>query len=595
MNITLPQKLLNQAATNGDLVAVRHKRLGIWREYTWRDYANNARLIGLGLRSLGVVRGDKVAIHAENRPEWVFADLGSQGIGAVTVGVYPTSPPAEVGYLLGHSEAKVVIAEDEEQLDKTLEVWDQLENLEYAVVIDRRGVRTLDDPRVLTFEELLELGAQQEATDFDSSVAALSNDEVAIIVYTSGTTGPPKGAMLSHANMHAASQDYDSIFSLTPSDDVLSYLPLCHIAERLVTVINGINAGYTANFGEGGAAFVNDLREVQPTFFLGVPRVWEKMLATVQVRMNDASWLKRRNYQFWITQGERLARARMNGNLNWPGRVLYALGSLMLYRALKERLGMSRCRNALSGAAPIAPQILEWFWTIGVPVREGYGQTENCAQATVNPSNEVKIGTVGTTVPGAEVCIAEDGEILTRGGGTFVGYFKNPAATAETIDADGWLHTGDIGEFDQDGYLKITDRKKDIIITAGGKNISPSEIENRLKVSPFVREAVVIGDRRKYLTALLGIEYQTVGDWATRQGVTYTTYADLSEKPEVRTLINAVVQETNQDFAQVETIKRFDFMTVELDHEDGQLTATQKVKRAAIALQFEPLIEKMYS
>lgn len=593
MNISLPHKLLTRAAADPDSVAVRHKQLGIWREYTWNDYADTARLVGLGLRSLGVTSGDKVAVHAENRPEWVFADLGAQGIGAVTVGIYPTSPAAEVCYLLGHSETKVVVAQDEEQLDKTLEVWDQLEDLNYAVVIDPRGVRVLDDPRILTFEELLDLGRAQRGADFDESVAELTGTEVAIIVYTSGTTGPPKGAMISHTNMHAAFTDYDAVFSLGPGDEVLSYLPLCHIAERLVTVINGVSAGYTANFGEGGEAFANDLREVQPTFFLGVPRVWEKMLASVQVRMNDASWFKRRNYQFWTARGSRLASAAMSGKLGWSDRAVQVFGSLMLYRALKKRLGMSRCKNALSGAAPIAPQILEWFWSIGVPVREGYGQTENCAQATINPSRDVRIGTVGVPVAGAEVRIAEDGEILTRGAGTFVGYYKNPQATAETIDDAGWLHTGDIGVFD-DGYLKITDRKKDIIITAGGKNVSPSEIENRLKVSPFVREAVVIGDRRKYLTALVGIEYHTVGDWATRRGVTYTTYADLSGKPEVRSLIDGVVQETNLDFAQVETIKRFEFMTIELDHEDGQLTATQKVKRAAITSQFEDLIEQMY-
>lgn len=594
MNISLPRKLLSRAAADGDSVALRHKTLGIWREYTWSDYADTVRLVGLGLRSLGVSQGDKVAVHAENRPEWVFADLGAQGIGAITVGIYPTSPAAEVCYLLAHSETKVVVAEDEEQLDKTLEVWDQLEDLAYVVVIDPRGVRVLDDPRILTFEELLDLGRAEPAADFDASVEALKDADVAIIVYTSGTTGPPKGAMISHANMHAAFTDYDAELSLGPGDEVLSYLPLCHIAERLITVVNGISGGYTANFGEGGAAFANDLREVQPTFFLGVPRVWEKMLASVQVRMNDASWLKRRNYEYWSARGKRLATARMNGQLRPWDRLIGALGSFMLFRALRERLGMSRCDKALSGAAPIAPQVLDWFWSIGVPVREGYGQTENCAQATINPVDDVRIGTVGVAVGGAEVRIAEDGEILTRGGGTFVGYYKNPQATAETIDENGWLHTGDIGFIDEDGYLRITDRKKDIIITAGGKNISPSEIENRLKVSPFVREAVVIGDRRKYLTALVGIEYDTVGDWATRNGVTYTTYRDLSNKPEVRSLIDGVLQEANREFAQVETIKRFEFMTVELDHEDGQLTATQKVKRAAITEQFEDLIEQMY-
>lgn len=598
MNISLPHKLLTRAATSPDSVALRHKQLGIWREYSWGDYAEIVRLVGLGLRGLGVERGDKVAIHAENRPEWLFADLGTQGIGAMTVGVYPTSPAAEVCYLLANSETKVVVAEDEEQLDKTLAVWDQLDDLAYAVVIDPRGVRALEDPRILTFEELLELGRNRHEAaaedEFATCVASLAPDDVAIIVYTSGTTGPPKGAMISHANMHAAFSDYDEVFALGPGDEVLSYLPLCHIAERLITVVNGISAGYTANFGEGGAAFAHDLREVQPTFFLGVPRVWEKMLASVQVRMNDASWLKRSIYRYWTRKGTAFAVAAMKGRLSWRARLMRGLGSLMLYRSLKQRLGMGRCKHALSGAAPIAPQILEWFWSIGVQVREGYGQTENCAQATINPRGDVRIGTVGVAVAGAEVCIANDGEILTRGAGTFVGYYKNPQATAEMIDSDGWLHTGDIGTFNEDGYLKITDRKKDIIITAGGKNISPSEIENRLKVSPFVREAVVIGDRRKYLSALVGIEYQTVGDWATRSGITYTTYADLSCKPEVRSLIEDVVQQANADFAQVETIKRFEFMTVELDHEDGQLTATQKVKRAAITSQFEELIEQMY-
>ena len=592
---TLPAKLLARAAATPTDTALRHKRLGIWKEFSWADYADRAAAVGSGLRALGVGRGDKVAIHAENRPEWVISDLGVQGIAAVAVGVYPTSPAAEVEYLLAHSEAKVVIAEDEEQLDKTLEVWDRLPGLTHAVVIDPRGVRALDDPRVLTFEALIALGADDAAAAFARTVAELSPDDVALIVYTSGTTGPPKGAMISHANMHASSQSYAQSFDTGPGDDVLSYLPLCHIAERLVTAINGVSHGYVANFGEGGAAFDNDLREVQPTFFLGVPRVWEKMLAAVQVRVQDASWLKRRNFAFWAARGEKLARRRMAGRETVADRLVYRVGWLMLYRALQERLGMSRCRQALSGAAPIAPQVLEFFWAIGVPVREGYGQTENCAQATVNPWGDVRMGTVGTVVADAEIRIADNGEILTRGAGTFVGYLKNEAATAEAIDADGWLHTGDIGEIDDDGYVRITDRMKDIIITAGGKNISPSEIENRLKVSPYVREAVVIGDRRKFLTALIGIESDTVGDWATRRGIPYTTYEDLSSKPEVRDLITEVVDDANAEFAQVETVKRFALMAVELDHEDGQLTATQKVKRTAITDQFADVIEGMYA
>ena len=592
---TLPAKLLARAAATPHDVALRHKHLGVWQEYSWSDYADLARTVGVGLRSLGVGPGDTVAIHSENRPEWVVADLGIQGMGGVAVGVYPTSPAAEVQYLLSHSDSKVVIAEDEEQLDKTMQVWDQLPELDHLVVIDPRGVRVLDDPRVLTFEELLERGRERGLAEYDESVAALSPSDVGVIVYTSGTTGPPKGAMISQANMHAAAEAYVEVFAIDRSDDVLSYLPLCHIAERLVTVINGVSSGAVANFGEGGESFANDMREVQPTFFLGVPRVWEKMLASIQVRMNDASWVKRRNFDFWTGVGQGLATKRMNDTFGGIDHLVYALGWVLLYRSLKERLGLARCNKALSGAAPIAPQVLEFMWAIGVPVREGYGQTENTAQGTVNPTGDVRIGTVGTVIIGSEIRIADDGEILTRGPATFVGYLKNEEATAATIDSDGWLHTGDIGVMTDDGYLSITDRKKDIIITAGGKNISPSEIENRLKVSPLVREAVVIGDRRKYLTALIGIEFDTVGDWATRQGIPYTTYEDLSHKPEVRALIEEVVQKVNTEFAQVETVKRFEFMAVELDHEDGQLTATQKVKRTAIADQFRDLIEEMYA
>ena len=328
---------------------------------------------------------------------------------------------------------------------------------------------------------------------------------------------------------------------------------------------------------------------------MGVPRVWEKMLAAVEIRVSDASWFKRANYAFWKKQGAKLARRRMHGGLNPLQRAWYAIGWAMLYRSVRQKLGLMRVRNAVSGAAPISPTVLEYFWALGVPVREVYGQTENTAQATLVPADDVRIGTVGVAVPGTEVRVDPDtGEILTRGPGNFVGYYRNPEATASTLDAEGWLHTGDVGVLDEDGFLTITDRMKDIIITAGGKNISPSEIENRLKVSPFIREAIVIGDGRKYLTALIGIESDTVGDWATRSGIRYTTYADLSSKAEVERLIADAVAEANTEFAQVETVKAFRLLPKELDQEDGEVTATQKVKRAAIAAEFSDLIESMY-
>ncbi|MGI8661980.1 MAG: AMP-dependent synthetase/ligase [Acidimicrobiales bacterium] len=590
---SLPAALLERAAANPERVALRHKQLGRWKQYTWDDYATRVARIGMGLAALGVQSGDRVAVHSENRPAWVLADLGAQGIGATTVGIYPTSPAAEVRFLLEHSSAVVLIAEDEEQLDKVMSVRHELPALRHIVVIDPRGVHDLDDPAVMTFAELEALGVEHESR-FAAAVAEVTTSDIALIVYTSGTTGPPKGAMLSHANLLAAAQSASAQFGVTERDEVLSYLPLCHIAERLISVVDAICSGYVVNFGESSESFPQDMREVQPTFFLGVPRVWEKMLAGVTIGMEDAGFLARWVFRSFTKQGARLASKRWRGQFGVFDRLVYSIGWVVLYRPLRTKLGLRRVTSALSGAAPIAPEVLEFFWSLGVPVREGYGQTENTAQATITPSGDVRIGKVGVAVPGVELRIADDGEILTRGPGVFVGYFNDPAATSEAIDDEGWLHTGDVGTLDDDGFLTITDRKKDIIITAGGKNISPSEIENRLKVSPYVREAIVIGDKRKFLTALIGIEGDTVSNWAARRGLGFTTYGDLASKPEVYELIASCVESANRDLAQVETVKRFALLPKELDQEEGELTATQKVKRKAIAEEFGPLIESLY-
>ncbi|MCK9247623.1 MAG: AMP-binding protein [Solirubrobacteraceae bacterium] len=591
---SLPARLLELAATTPDAVALRQKHRGVWHETTWRGYAERTARIARGLADLGVGPGDRVAVHAENRIEWVLADLAIQGLGAMTVGVYPTCPPAEVEYLLSHSRATVLVAEDEEQVDKALEVRDGLPALRTIVVVDPRNV-DLSDASLVTWQALEERGAAGTVDDLADRVAALDPESPATIVYTSGTTGPPKGALLSHRNLRAAGDAFAQAFPAGPRDEILSYLPLCHVAERVVSLIAALESAYVVNFGEGGEAFAQDLREVQPTFFVGVPRVWEKMHATVDVRMGDSSRLKRLVHRRLTAAGVRTARARMQGRVGPGDRVRSAVGELLLYRALRDRLGLRRVRMAASGAAPIAPQILEAFWAIGVPVREVYGQTENTAVGTAMPDGDVRIGTVGTSYPDSELRIADDGEILTRGPGTFLGYLDDEDATRATVDEDGWLHTGDVGTVDDDGFVRITDRKKDIIITAGGKNVSPSEIENRLKVSPYVREAIVVGDRRKYLVALIGIEQDTVGDWATRTGLAYTTYADLSRKPEVRELVDGVVAAANADLAQVETIKRFALLEKELDHEDGELTATQKVRRAAIEREFAATIESLYA
>ncbi|MBC7897415.1 MAG: AMP-binding protein [Cytophagaceae bacterium] len=593
---TLPALLRRNAKTAADAVALRHKDLGLWREYSWSEYADRTARVGLGLLALGVQPGDRVAILGENRPEWLWGDLGAQGIGALVVGVYSTSPAAEVEYILEHSGTTVAIVEDEEQLDKLLEVRERLTALRHIVLIEPRGARGwLEGGQAITFDALLALGAKGDVADYWAFVDALDLAAVAIIVYTSGTTGPPKGAMLTHANLSLTGQSWLRIWEATAEDELLSYLPLCHILERALSTVVALTARYRVSFGGGGESLVADLREVQPTLFVGVPRVWEKMLATIEIKMGDASWLKRRNYALWMAKGRVLARKTLSGQ-KWSAvdHVVHALGWLLLYRPLKERLGMARVRAAGSGAAPIAPQVLEFFWALGVPVQEGYGQTEGSALATFNPRGAARIGTVGIPTPGAEIRIAEDGEILVRSGGVFAGYYRNDDATRETVDAEGWLHSGDVGQLDAEGYLRITDRKKDIIITAGGKNISPSWIENRLKCSPWVREAIVIGDRRRFVTALIGIELDTVGDWATRQRIAYTTYKDLSEHAEVRRLIGTWVDEVNTELANVEQVKKFTLLPKALDHEEGELTATQKVKRRAIASRFEDLVESMY-
>jgi len=594
---TLAAVLRRNARTLPHAVALRHKDLGVWREFTWREYAERTIQVGLGLRALGVAAGDRVAILGDNRPEWLWSDIGAQGIGAIVVGVYATSPAAEVQYILEHSGSVVAIVEDEEQLDKLLQVRASLPALRHIVLMEPRGARAwIADGTARPFDALLSLGASGQPEDFWQHVDAIDPAQVAIIVYTSGTTGPPKGAMLTHANLSTASAAWLQVFEASSDDELLSYLPLCHILERNLSTVVALAACYRVNFGGGGESLVSDLREVQPTIFIGVPRVWEKMLANIETRMGDASWLKRRNYAFWMARGRALARKRLSGvPLTWVDRLVHALGWVCLFRPLRERLGMSRVRAAGSGAAPIAPQVLEYFFAIGVEVQEGYGQTEGSAMATFNPRGRARIGTVGIPTPNTEVRIAADGEILVRSPGVFAGYYRNEEATRETVDAEGWLHSGDVGEFDEAGYLRITDRKKDILITAGGKNVSPSWIENRLKCSPWVREAIVIGDRRRYISALIGIELDTVGDWAMRQGIAFTTYRDLSERPEVYRLISTWVDEVNTELAQVEQVKRFALLPKELDHEEGELTATQKVKRRAIAARFESLVESLYA
>lgn len=598
-------RLKAHAANPPGPVALRHKFLGLWQDIDWVTYWDQTQLVGHALLSLGIEPGDRVGVHAENRPEWVFTDWGCQTVRAACVGLYPTSASDEVAYLLGDAGIRILIVEDQEQADKVLDLPEgTLPALEHMIYIEPGGVQDEDDPRLMSWDDFIARGEAHRTANpsaVDEQLAAIQSDDLAVMVYTSGTTGPPKGVMLTVGNIDFAirsSGDPQGFFTppLGPDDILLSYLPLCHVYERLLTCWLGMGLGVAVHFAESIDTVQTDVTAVQPTVFASVPRILEKMHAGVQVRMAAASRLKKLNFKIWSSVASKIGAIKVanQGNHTPVSRILEFFGDIFLFRALKERLGLRRARAVVSGAAPISPEILEWFMGIGVPMGEAYGMTENCAIATANPLLEMKLGTVGKPVPGAEVRLDEtSNEILVRHPAVFAGYWGLPEKTAETIDDDGWLHTGDVGEWDGE-HLKIVDRLKDIIITSGGKNISPSEIENQIKTSPFIKEAVVIGDGRKFISALVGIDLDVVGQWAQARKLSYTTYGDLSGKPEVVELVGLEIQKTNEKFARVEQVKEFRLLPKELDQDDGEVTATQKIKRSAIERIYDDLISDMY-
>ena len=607
VGVETPASLVRDHAErrSGD-VALRVKSRGVWREITWADYWEHVETFAHALLASGIDEGDRVAIHSENNPEWVYADVGAIAVRAVCMGLYPTNPSVEVEYLLADSGSRLLVVEDQEQADKVLQVpADRLPSLERIVYIQQRGVDSYDDPRLMSWDDFMAAGREHREV-FPEAVsrrmAEALDDDLAYLVYTSGTTGPPKGSMLTVRNLQFAGlvlKSNDGIVSPPPGPDdlLVSYLPLCHIYEKLFSVVFSIWVGAQIHFGESIDTLVADMRDVSPTVVQGVPRIWERIHAAILVRLASASRLKRVNSAIWLKAADRIGRTLVsNRGRHTPlSRTLLFFGDIFLFRSLKERVGLRRCRYAVTAAAPIAPEILQYFMGIGVPLHEAYGMTENTAIATRNAPGRVEVGTVGEPYAETELMLAPGtNEILTRHPGNFVGYWEMPEATAEAVDAEGWLHTGDVGEWVNGTHVRIVDRIKDIIITSGGKNISPSEIENSLKTSPLVKEAIVVGDGRKYLTALIGIDFEIVSEWAQRKRLAHTTYRDLSEKPEVVSLLKKVVEETNSKFSRVEQIKRFRLLTKELDHEDGELTATQKVKRSIIDDKFGDLIESMY-
>jgi long-chain acyl-CoA synthetase len=597
LDLTLPGRLREFARSRPHAPALREKQLGIWQEISWKEYYDQCAAVGRMLWHLGIREGDHISILSDNRPEWLYADIGAQGIKARSVGIYQTNPPEDVAYILNDSGSKIIFCEDQEQVDKAIEVADETEQVRHVVVFDPRGTRDYTDSRLKTFKEFVDKGRELLADDpdwYNRKIDALDPDDVSMIIYTSGTTGPPKGAMISSRNALETGREIIPMLDVTEDDSILSYLPLCHVAEKIFTLFMPLTAGCTVHFGESVYTVQSDLKEVSPTVFLGVPRIWEKVHASVTLKMKDSSFLKRKIFDFWHARGKRIAENRRHGNETIIDKIIFFFAWLFVFRALRERIGLGRCRVPVTGAAPISEHLIEWFHAIGVDILEGYGQTECAGVSHINRPHNVKLGTVGQTLPGIECRTDEDGEILVRGPNVFEGYLNMPDATEETVTEEGWLRTGDIGEIDEEGFLSITGRKKQIIITAGGKNLSPEKIENALKTSPYIKEAVAIGDQRKFISALIQIDGDSVGDWASRRGIAYTSFEDLTEKDEVIELINKEVKMANEKLARVEQVREVRLFPKELHQDDGEVTATQKVKRSAIMEKYEDLIEDMY-
>ncbi len=594
---TISKRFWARVEKDSEKLALREKDFGIWNEYTWRDYGDRARLVGHGLKALGLERGDVCSIASEVNKEWLFADLGVIGMGGVTNGVYPTDAPNQVEYLVTDSGTKFYFAEDEEQLDKILEVRANTPTLQKIIIFDMEGLRNFSDTQCISFEELLEIGQKHyEANDslWEEEIQKAAPDDLMILTYTSGTTGPPKGAMISQSNMLFMAENLTNIYGVYPQDEQLAFLPLAHIAGRMFYTFLPIQSGSVVNLVEELETAHSDQQEVSPTIHFAVPRVWEKQHSMVTIKLKEGTVFGRWAYDLAIRVGAEAARLKKNDIK--PGAILSLANKildLLVLKNIRILLGIDKCRWLSTAAAPIAPELIDWFWALGKPMYEVYGQTECTGIATANIPGENRIGSVGRANSGVEVAVSKDQEILIKGPGVIQGYWNKPEKTAETF-IDGWLHTGDVGKIDDDGYIYIVDRMKDIIITAGGKNITPSEIENQLKFSPFISDAVVVGDRRPYLTCLVMIDQENVENFAQSEGVPFTNYTSLCHTSQVQDLIWQEIEKVNSKFARVETIKKFRLIDQLLDPEDDELTPTMKLKRKVVNEKYIDLINEMY-
>lgn len=592
---SLPGLLHDQARRSGDAIAMRHKALGIWHRITWNEYAENVRKVAASLIAFGLRHQENVAVLGENRPEWLYTSLGIMAAGGATTGIYPTSSSEQILYLLDHSEARVIFVENEEQLEKVLPILPRTK-VERMVVWDAKGLWGFKDPRVVFHEDFEKEGDALRVAEpgrLDETLARVAPEDTAMIIYTSGTTGNPKGAMLSHGSALFMAEALVQAYGARRDDDVISYLPLAHIYENLGSVLLHLQVGFIVNFVESLDTLFQNLREVSPTYFASVPRIWEKLASTIELRMADATLLKRTLYRLAVNVGRRWEEARGKGPVPTSLRLARFVTYWLVFEPLKRRIGFDRARLAFSGAAPASPELFGYFQALGVPLVEGYGMTESTGVIAVNRPDRPLVGTVGEPLGGIEVTLAEDGEILTRGPHVFKGYFKDPEQTAKAVDPEGWLHTGDVGRW-VDGRLQIVDRKKDLIITAGGKNIAPAYLENKLKFSSYIQDAVVIGDRRKFVVALILIDEDNVTKFAQDNRLPFATFAELTQAAEIQKLIAQEVDQVNRTLSQVESIKKFALLPRRFYEEEGDVTPTKKVKRRNLEARYADLIESLY-
>ena len=583
----------------GDRTAHREKYLGIWSSHSWSDYYHSSRRIGLGLVSLGLKRGDVVSVLSEDNKEWLYTDMGVQCVGGICSGVYTTDSPSQLAFLINDSGSRFLFVENDEMLDKYLEIKDEVPCLSNVIIYDHDGLHDFHSEKTLFLNELYDLGEschQNHPERFDNEIDQSRPDDIGLLIYTSGTTGPPKGAMIANENAMFTLSSMARALPTYESDEQLCFLPLCHVLERNTSAYAPLFAKSTVNFAESTETIFDNLQEIAPSIFTAVPRVWEKIYSRVSIMVEDGTGFGKWSYRQALKVGMKRARYVIE-NKPVPSTIElhYKVWDFLVLRNLRRMLGMANARRCATGAAPISPELLLWYRAIGVVLIEGYGQTEGSGLTAINLIDNNRNGTVGLAIPGVDIRIADDGEILMKGANVFPGYWKAPQKTAETMTEDGYLRTGDVGTIDADGFLTITGRLKDIIITAGGKNISPAEIENKLKFSSYISDAVVIGDRRKYLSCLVMIDQENVEKFAQDGRIPFNDFASLCAAKEVQELIGNIVDDVNRDFARVEQIKDFRLIDILLTAEDDELTATMKLKRSFVEKKHKPLIDQMYN